>query len=158
MPVSGRKWRQNNLEWLQELLWSLVSFPTFISHSLMIMLIPTISKANADKNIEYLQRLLQQVMLLTFLYGVPAVAACYFFAEPLTSTFFHSAGAARYLQLLWPCFLFRFFVMPLQAYLIGLGLMKDAFIHGVWAGTIVLVSCISLDQTVTFKWMGLSLA
>ena len=75
----------------------------------------------------------KQVMMLTFAYGIPAVAVCYFLAEPLTSTFFHSTGAARYLQLLWPCFLFRFFVMPLQAYLIGLGIMKEAFVHGVWA-------------------------
>ncbi|MCQ6275190.1 oligosaccharide flippase family protein [Bacillus sp. V3B] len=109
------------------------SFPTFIAHSFMIMLIPTISKANADRNKDKLQKLLKRVMLLTFAYGIPAVAICYFLAEPLTSTFFHSPGAARYLQLLWPCFLFRFFIMPLQAYLIGLGMMKEAFIHGVWA-------------------------
>ena len=131
------------------------SFPTFISHSLMIMLIPTISKENAEKNIEYLQRLLQQIMLLTFLYGVPAVAACYLFAEPLTSTFFHSEGAARYLQLLWPCFLFRFFVMPLQAYLIGLGLMKDAFIHGVWATTIAFVIMYFLGSNSNFQMDGI---
>ena len=96
--------------------------------------------------------------MLTFLYGVPAVAVCYLFAEPLTSTFFHSAGAARYLQLLWPCFLFRFFVMPLQAYLIGLGLMKDAFIHGVWATTIAFVIIYFLGSRAAFKWMESSLA
>ena len=94
-------------------------------------------------------------MLLTFLYGVPAVAACYLFAEPLTSTFFHSEGAARYLQLLWPCFLFRFFVMPLQAYLIGLGLMKDAFIHGVWATTIAFVIMYFLGSNSNFQMDGI---
>ena len=119
------------------------------------MLIPTISKANSEKNIEYLQRLLQQVMFLTFLYGVPAVVACYFFAEPLTSTFFHSVGAAHYLQLLWPCFLFRFFVMPLQAYLIGLGLMKDAFFHGVWATTISFVIMYFLGSNRGFQMDGI---
>ena len=63
------------------------TFPTFISHSFMIMLIPTISKANAERNIEQLQRLLQQIMLLTFLYGIPAVVACYLFAEPFNKHF-----------------------------------------------------------------------
>ena len=33
------------------------SFPTFISHSLMIMLIPTISKENAERNIESLAKI-----------------------------------------------------------------------------------------------------
>jgi stage V sporulation protein B len=131
------------------------SFPTFISHSFMIMLIPTISKANAERNIAQLQKLLQQVMILTFLYGIPAVIACYIFAEALTTTFFHSSGAARYLQLLWPCFLFRFFVMPLQAYLIGLGLMKEAFLHGVWATTIAFVIMYFLGSQSSFQMDGI---
>lgn len=33
-----------------------------------------------------------------------------------------------YLKALWPYFLFHFFAVPLQAYLIGLGYVKDAFI------------------------------
>lgn len=130
------------------------SFPTFISHSFMIMLIPTISKANAGRDTNQLQKLLKQVMMLTFAYGLPAVAACYFFAEPLTSTFFHSTGAAHYLQLLWPCFLFRFFIMPLQAYLIGLGMMKEAFIHGVWATIIAFAVIYFLGSKSSFQMDG----
>lgn len=131
------------------------SFPTFISHSLMIMLIPTISKANAERNSAYLQRLLKQVMLWTFAYGIPAVLVCYFLAEPLTTTFFHSPGAARYLQLLWPCFLFRFFIMPLQAYLIGLGLMKEAFLHAVWATITAFAIIYFLGSKASFQMDGI---
>lgn len=116
-------------------------FPAFIAHSFMMMLIPTISKAAADRDTNQLRKLLKQVMLITLGYGIPAVIICYFLAEPLTTTFFHSPDAARFLQLLWPCFLFRLFIYPLQAYLIGLGLMKEAFIHGVWS-TIVAFSII----------------
>ncbi len=133
---------------------SIGMFPAFISHSFMLMLIPTISKANADRNTEQLQRLLRQVMLLTLLYGIPTVMACYIFAEPLTTTFFHSTGAARYVQLLAPCFLFHFFVMPLQAYLIGLGLMKEAFIHGVWATLIAFVVIYLLGSNSQFQMDG----
>lgn len=133
---------------------SIGMFPAFISHSFMLMLIPTISKANADRNTEQLQRLLRQVMLLTLLYGIPTVMACYIFAEPLTTTFFHSTGAARYVQLLAPCFLFHFFVMPLQAYLIGLGLMKEAFIHGVWATLVAFVVIYLLGSNSQFQMDG----
>ncbi|WP_423409280.1 polysaccharide biosynthesis protein [Heyndrickxia sp. MSNUG] len=108
-------------------------FPAFIAHSFLIILIPTVSKAYAEKEFHKLQKLLQQVMLLTVIYGLPSVTAFYFLAEPLTSKFFHSHEAAVYVQLLAPYFLFHYFTIPMQAYLIGLGLIKDAFIHSVYA-------------------------
>lgn len=108
-------------------------FPAFIAHSFLIMLIPTVSEAYAKKNLEKLHKLLQQVFMVTFLYGTPAVALFYFYAEPLTNIFFHSTDAAGYLQMLWPFFLLHFFIIPLQAYLLGLGLIKDAFFHSVWS-------------------------
>lgn len=129
-------------------------FPTFIAHSFMIMLIPTISKANADRDTAQLRSILRKVMLLTMGYGIPSVTIFYFFAEPLTTTFFHSPDAARFLQLLWPCFLFRYFIFPLQAYLIGLGMMKDAFIHGVWSTIIAFATIYFLGSKSSFQMDG----
>ncbi|MEH7122449.1 polysaccharide biosynthesis protein [Bacillus sp. JJ1773] len=108
-------------------------FPAFIAHSFLIMLIPTVSEAYAEKNTDKLQSLLQQVCIITFLYGIPAVIFFYFFAEPITLNFFHSSDAAIYLQMLWPFFLLHYFIIPMQAFLIGLGLMKEAFYHFVWS-------------------------
>ncbi|CAM3386735.1 sporulation protein YkvU [Aeromicrobium ponti] len=108
-------------------------FPAFIAHSFLIILIPTVSKEYADKNLEELRRLLQQVFFVTFLYGVPSVGLFYIFARPLTEVFFHSTDAAIYLQLLWPFFLLHFFIIPMQAYLIGLGLMMDTIYHSLWS-------------------------
>jgi stage V sporulation protein B len=118
-------------------------FPSFIAHSFLIILIPTVSKEYADKNLEELRKLLQQVFFVTFLYGIPSVMLFYFFARPLTEVFFHSTDAAVYLQLLWPFFLLHFFIIPMQAYLIGLGLMKDAFYHSIWS-TVVSFSAMFL--------------
>jgi stage V sporulation protein B len=108
-------------------------FPAFIAHSLLIVLIPTISKAYSQKDYALMQSLLRKVMQFTFAYGIPAVVIFYFFSEPLTNLFFDSDEATYYLQALWPYFLFHFFVIPFQAYLIGLGLVKDAFYHQVLA-------------------------
>ncbi|MGG4492291.1 polysaccharide biosynthesis protein [Metabacillus idriensis] len=108
-------------------------FPAFIAHSLMIMLIPNVSDSYARQDTKTLRVLLQQSMSFTMLYGIPAIFIIYLFAEPLTSLFFSSVQAAFYLKLLWPYFLFHFFVIPMQAYLIGLGLVKDAFYHTVWS-------------------------
>jgi stage V sporulation protein B len=111
-------------------------FPAFIAHSLLIVLIPTVSKAHSQRDFFLLRTLLRKVMQLTFLYGVPSVVIFYFFSEPLTQLFFDSDEATFYLQMLWPYFLFHFFVIPMQAILIGLGLVKDAFYHQVWVSFI----------------------
>lgn len=108
-------------------------FPIFIAHSLLIVLIPTVSKAYAQNNMKKLQQLLRQVIGITFLYGIPSVIIFYIFAKPLTNLFLHSMDAVNYLKILAPYFFLHYFVIPLQAYLIGLGLMKDALFHNVWS-------------------------
>ncbi|WML42957.1 oligosaccharide flippase family protein [Neobacillus sp. PS3-40] len=111
-------------------------FPAFIAHSLLIVLIPTVSKAYSEKDYAALQKMLNHVIRITFLYGVPAVAIFYFFGSTLTSKFFHSTDAAVFLQMLWPFFLFHFFIIPTQAFLIGLGMLKDIFLQTIWSTAI----------------------
>ena len=130
-------------------------FPAFIAHSFLIVLIPTVSKAYSEGDFPKLQKLLQHVMLLTFFYGTIAVIVFYVFAQPLTDLFFHSISAAWYLQMLWPYFLFHFFVIPMQAYLIGLGLIKDAFIHSVWSTTVSFVLIYFLGSLHQFQMGGI---
>ncbi|OIJ11108.1 multidrug transporter MatE [Anaerobacillus alkalilacustris] len=119
--------------------FSIGFFPTFIAHSLLIVLIPTVAEAYAKNDYVKLHQLLIRVMKITIFYGVPSVFIFYFFAEPLTGLFFKNSPAVVYLQILVPYFLFHYFVIPLQAYLIGLGLAKDALIHAVWSSLISFV-------------------
>ncbi|MDP4170444.1 MAG: oligosaccharide flippase family protein [Bacillota bacterium] len=132
-------------------------FPAFIGHSLLIGIIPTVSKAYSQKDYSTLQRLLGQVIKATFFYGLPAVTCCYFFARPLTKTFFHTEDASVYVQLLWPFFLFHYFIIPMQAYLIGLGLMKDALIHTIWATAVSFVLIYSLGSMPQWRMDGISI-
>ncbi|MFD1737970.1 polysaccharide biosynthesis protein [Bacillus salitolerans] len=129
-------------------------FPAFIAHSLLIALIPAVSEAYEHKDSSKLQRLLQQVMLITCAYGIPAVILFYFFAEPLTHIFFESSSATLYLKLLWPYFLLHFFVIPLQAYLIGLGLVKDALYHAMWATMLSFVAMYILGSMPHLQMQG----
>ncbi|MFC4319937.1 polysaccharide biosynthesis protein [Litchfieldia salsa] len=130
-------------------------FPAFIAHSLLIVLIPTVSEAYAKGDLTKLQHLLQKVLRFTMLYGVPAIAVFYFFAEPLTHLFFESTAATIYLQMLWPYFLFHFFVIPMQAYLIGLGLLKDAFFHTVWSHVIAFLVMFILGSLQQLRMEGI---
>jgi len=133
-------------------------FPAFIAHSLMTVLIPAVSKTHSNKDYPTLQRMLSQVMTLTFLYGVPAVVVFYIFAPQLTSIFFESSTAAIYLQMLWPFFLFHFFVMPMQAFLIGLGLIKETFIHAIWSTIVSFAIIIFLAARPEWRMEGVIIA
>ncbi|KYG27062.1 polysaccharide biosynthesis protein [Alkalihalobacillus trypoxylicola] len=106
-------------------------FPAFIAHSLLIVLIPTVSEAYSKGDRYQLHNLLRKVLMFTMVYGIPVVAIFYLFSSQLTTLFFEDSPAAGYLQLLIPYFLSHYFIIPMQAYLIGLGLVKDAFIHSV---------------------------
>lgn len=132
-------------------------FPAFIAHSLMIMLIPNVSDAYVKHDYEKLRNFLQQSISFTCAYGIPAVFIMYVFAEPLTSLFFSSPSAALYLKLLWPYFLLHFFIIPMQAYLIGLGLVKDAFFHTVWAHIISFSMIYFLGSQPSLNMVGIIL-
>ncbi|WRP07076.1 oligosaccharide flippase family protein [Rossellomorea aquimaris] len=108
-------------------------FPSFIAFSMLIVLIPTVSEKVSSKDFDGILTHLKQVMCITLGYGVPAVFIYYLLGDYITETFFHSVASAYYLKLLWPYFLFHFLVFPLQAFLIGLGLVKDALLHTVWS-------------------------
>lgn len=132
-------------------------FPAFIGHSLMVMLIPNVSEAYANNENNKLIRLLQQSMIITLLYGGIAMIAIYFYAEPLTHLFFESSAASIYLKLLWPYFLFHFFIIPMQAYLIGLGLVKDALFHTIWSHIISFGMMYVLGSMETLHMKGIIL-
>ncbi|WP_163100526.1 polysaccharide biosynthesis protein [Peribacillus alkalitolerans] len=132
-------------------------FPTFIAHSLMVMLIPNVSDSYSKNDTRKLTTLLQHSMWFTLIYGVPAVFIMYVFAEPLTALFFSSSAAALYLKLLWPYFLFHFFIIPMQAYLIGLGMVKDAFFHVVWSHVISFAMMYFLGSQASLNMQGIIL-
>ncbi|WP_243385426.1 polysaccharide biosynthesis protein [Bacillus kexueae] len=111
-------------------------FPAFIAHSLLIAMIPSVSKAYVNHDEVLLKKLLQQSMFITFLYGIPAVIIMFSLGETITSLFFHLSSASYYLKMLWPYFFFHFLIIPLQAYLIGLSLVKDALFHTIWSHAI----------------------
>lgn len=78
------------------------SFPAFIAHSLMVVMIPSISEAYALSQYDIVLKRLRQAIFITFGYGIPAVWVMFQFAGPLTHLFFQSPEAQYYLQLLWP--------------------------------------------------------
>ncbi|MEC1446333.1 polysaccharide biosynthesis protein [Bacillus haynesii] len=133
-------------------------FPAFIAHSLMVVMIPSISESYAYGQYERVIKRIKQAIFITLFYGIPSVMVMYHFAEPLTHLFFDSAKASFYLKMLWPYFLFHFFAMPFQACLIGMGLAKDAFYHNVWASVLSFLMMYVLGSMQTLQMTGIILA
>lgn len=133
------------------------SFPAFIGHSLMVVMIPSISEAYALSQYDIVLKRLKQSIFITLGYGIPAVWVMFQFAGPLTHLFFHSPEAQYYLQLLWPYFLFHLFVMPLQACLIGMGFVKEAFYHNVWSHIVGLSMMYVLGSMENLQMLGIIL-
>lgn len=132
-------------------------FPAFIAHSLNTALIPNVSNAFVNTDQSRLVRLLRQVIGLTMLYGVPVCFLFYYFANPLTSMFVKSSMASYYLQLMWPYFLLHYFTIPLQAFLIGMGMVKHAFIHNIWATVVTFVIMYLFGSSSVFQMDGVIL-
>ncbi|MCM3365490.1 polysaccharide biosynthesis protein [Bacillus safensis] len=132
-------------------------FPAFIAHSIMIVMIPSVSEAYALGQYDLVKKRVRQAILITFGYGVPAVMVMYYFAYPLTQLFFDSPQAAVYLQLLWPYFLCHLFVMPFQACLIGMGLIKDVFLHNIWVHVVSFSMVYFLGSMESLNMMGVIL-
>ncbi|MFB5662425.1 oligosaccharide flippase family protein [Alteribacillus sp. HJP-4] len=130
-------------------------FPAFIAHSLLIILIPTVSETYANKEIKKVKQLLFKIMMFTLLYAIPAGAIFYFYSHELTALFFEADTAAIYLELLVPYFFFHFFVIPMQAFLIGLGLVKDAFLHSIWSTAVSFILMYFLGSMPQLQMSGI---
>ncbi|WP_370542981.1 polysaccharide biosynthesis C-terminal domain-containing protein [Geomicrobium sp. JCM 19055] len=75
----------------------------------------------------------------------------------LRTCFFEASSAHIYLQILVPYFIFQYFATPLQAYLIGIGLVKDAFIHSLYSTSISFVLMIVLGSMQSLQMDGIIL-
>ncbi|EZH65942.1 multidrug transporter MatE [Bacillaceae bacterium JMAK1] len=132
-------------------------FPAFIAHALLIVLIPIVADAYERKDFATLHHYLKLSMVVTVFYGAPVVLLFYAFAEPITNLFFEASSAHIYLQILVPYFIFQYFATPLQAYLIGIGLVKDAFIHSLYSTSISFVLMIVLGSMQSLQMDGIIL-
>ncbi|MBM7837436.1 stage V sporulation protein B [Alkalihalobacillus xiaoxiensis] len=132
-------------------------FPAFIAHALLVVLIPIVADAYAKRQYGVLHYYLRLSLLITFCYGAPIVLLFYFFADPITTLFFGPSPAADYLQVLIPYFLFHYCAIPLQAYLIGIGLVKDAFLHSFYATVVSFCLMIALGSMPSLQMNGIIL-
>ena len=106
-----------------------ITFPSTLTNSLSVMLLPTISEAHASGNTKQIRHTIKRTVKLCLSLGFTALIIFFFFGKQLGSYVFNNPSAGDFLFIL--SFLCPFFYMSSSgtSILNGLGLMKNAFFY-----------------------------
>ncbi|WP_421616846.1 stage V sporulation protein B [Brevibacillus sp. TJ4] len=104
----------------------LLLFPSFLTNSLSVSLVPAVAEAAYQKNAPLVHRRIYQAMRITLVIGAPCTVLLTIFAEPFCALLYgeqhHTVGIL--LRELAPFSFFLFFQAPLAAALQGLDLAQ----------------------------------
>ncbi|USG64095.1 stage V sporulation protein B [Brevibacillus ruminantium] len=110
----------------------LLLFPTFLTYSLSVSLVPAVAEAAYQKNAPLVHRRIYQAMRITLVIGAPCTVLLFIFAEPLCQLLYGNAEVGILLREMAPFSVFLFFQAPLAAALQGLD-----FAHVVFRNTLI---------------------
>jgi len=136
----------------------LLFLPTFITNSLSIALVPSISEAEAKENIKLIHYRIHQAIRISFASGAIATVVLSLFSTSILTYMYDTASASKFLILMSPFYLLLYIQSPLQATLQALDLAKPAMWNS-FIGTLAkLIILILLTSNPTFGIMGTAIA
>ncbi|HEX6922951.1 MAG TPA: stage V sporulation protein B [Bacillales bacterium] len=109
-----------------------LTLPSFITYSLSVSLVPTISEAAAQNRYDIIQYRLHQAMKISMITGGLAVVVTYVFATPLMKIMYGAPHVAVYVKLMAPFFFIFYFQPPLQATLQALNHARAAMMNTIF--------------------------
>ena len=120
-----------------------ITFPSTLTNSLSVMLLPTISEAHASGNTKQICRTIKRTVKLCLSLGFTALILFFFFGKQIGTYVFHNPSAGDFLFIL--SFLCPFFYLSSSgtSILNGLGLMKNAFFYSL-TGIVIRIGFIVL--------------
>jgi len=123
----------------------LLLFPTFLTNSLSVSLVPAVAEAAYQKKAPLVHRRIYQSMRVTLVIGAPCTVLLTIFAEPICFLLYGEQyrDVGRLLRELAPFSVFLFFQAPLAAALQGLDLAQVVFRNSL-VGAIVKIAAMFL--------------
>ncbi|WP_339063900.1 stage V sporulation protein B [Tepidibacillus marianensis] len=119
-----------------------ITFPTVITYSLSVSLIPAISEAAAQKNQTLVYKRLHQALKMAYLIGLPASILMFIMADPVSQLLFNSYQVGHFIKIISPFSIFLYIQRPLASTLQGLDYAKESMknsIIGASAKTIAII-------------------
>lgn len=136
-----------------------IMFPSTISTSLAIMLLPTVSQAQASGNHSHISLTAERSISFSLILGILFTGIFLLFGQTLGSTVFHNETAGIYITILaWLC-PFLYLCTTLGSILNGLGKTGTTFLNHVATQLVILffvVVCIPKFGIMAYLWGNLA--
>ncbi|MUV39523.1 Stage V sporulation protein [Lentibacillus sp. JNUCC-1] len=136
----------------------LLFLPTFITQSLSISIVPSISEAEARENSRLIHYRIHQAIRISFASGAIATVVLALFASPILTYMYGTDHAKGFLILMAPFFLLLYVQSPLQAALQALDLARPAMWNSLIGAVIKFTVLILLASNPNFGIYGVAIA
>lgn len=136
----------------------LLFLPTFITHSLAIALIPTISEASAKNNQEMIHYRIHQAIRISYASGAIATIVLLLFSKQILLFMYGTSSANYLLVLMAPFYILLYIQAPLQAALQALDFAKESMWNTLIGAFMKLLIIFALAQHPEFGMSGVAIA
>lgn len=136
----------------------LLFLPTFITNSLSVALVPSISEAEARNNHTLIHYRIHQAVRISFASGAIATIVLSIFASEILTYFYGTANASKFIILMAPFFILLYIQSPLQAALQALDYAKPAMWNSLFGNVIKIIVLFTLASNQNFGIMGVAIA
>lgn len=136
----------------------LLFLPTFITQSLSIALVPSISEAAAKSDRKLIHYRVHQSVRISFASGAIATIVLSLFSVPILTYMYGTGNASHFLVLMAPFFILLYIQAPLQAALQALDLARPAMWNSLIGAACKFAVLVFLASNPNFGIMGVAIA
>ncbi|MEI3605811.1 stage V sporulation protein B [Pseudogracilibacillus sp. SE30717A] len=136
----------------------LLFLPTFITNSLSIALVPSISEAEANGDDRLVHYRIHQAIRISFASGALATIIFVLFSVPILTYMYDTSNASKYIILMAPFFLLLYIQSPLQSALFAMDLAKYAMWNSLIGSIVKFAVLILLASNKQIGIMGVAIA
>ncbi|HEY4601192.1 MAG TPA: stage V sporulation protein B [Cerasibacillus sp.] len=136
----------------------LLLLPTFITNSLAVALVPSISEADARSHHALIHYRIHQAIRISFASGAIATIILSLYSKEILTIIYGTANASPFIILMAPFFILLYIQSPLQAALQALDLAKPAMWNSLFGNLMKFIILFLLASNQQFGIMGVAIA
>lgn len=135
-----------------------INFPTVITYSLSVSLIPAVSEAAAQKNQFLVYKRLHQAVKMAYMIGLPASILMFVLADPISYLLFNSQQVGHFIRIMAPFSIFLYLQRPLASTLQGLDYAKESMTNTLIGATAKTIAILVLASRASLGIDGVAIA
>lgn len=136
----------------------IISFPSVITYSLSVSLIPAVSEAAARKNMKAVYKRLHQALKIAYIIGIPSAVIMFVLADSLAVLLFNTPEVGKLIKIMAPFAVFLYLQRPLSATLQGLDRAKESMQNSIIGSIVKTVAILFLASKPEFGIDGVAMS